>query len=131
MAARKSLLPIFLLFVSVNALAILFRAQLESRGFDVDLAMWANLILCGLTLFSHYLLYKGMRAETTAGFLKAVYGSFLFKLVLVAGLVAVYVLTHRETANKASLIASMVLYLLYTFVEIRSLLKLSRPNKHA
>lgn len=131
MAARKSLLPIFLLFVSVNALFIVFRGRLESRGYDVDLVIWANLILCGLTLFSYYMLYKGMRAKTTAGFLKAVYGSFLFKLVLVAGLVATYVFTHRDAANKASLITSMVLYLLYTFVEIRSLLKISRPQKHA
>ena len=131
MAARKSLLPIYFLFVTINVLSIVFRDRLESRSFDVDLVIWANLILCGLTLFSHYLLYKGMRAQTTAGFLKAVYGSFLFKLVLVAGLVAVYVFTHRDTANKASLITAMVLYLLYTFVEVRSLLKLSRPNKHA
>lgn len=131
MAARKSLLPIFLLFVSVNALSIVFRERLESWGFDVDLVIWANLVLCGLTIFSHYLLYKGMRARTTAGFLKSVYGSFLFKLVLVAGLVAVYVFTHRDDANKASLITSMVLYLLYTFVEVRSLLKISRPQKHA
>jgi hypothetical protein len=131
MAARKSLLPIFLLFVSVNAIVIVFRERLETRGFDVDLIIWANLLLCGLTLFSHYLLYKGMRARTTAGFLKAVYGSFLFKLVLVAGLVAVYVFTHRDTANKGSLITSMVLYLCYTFVEVRSLLKLSRPQNHA
>jgi hypothetical protein len=131
MAARKSLLPIFLLFVSVNGLSIVFRERMEARGFDVDLIIWANLILCALTLFSHYLLYKGMRARTTAGFLKAVYGSFLFKLLLVGGAVAVYVFTHRDTANKASLITSMMLYLVYTAVEVRSLLKLSRPQKNA
>jgi hydrogenase-4 membrane subunit HyfE len=131
MAARISLLPIFLLFVSVNALTIAFRERLEARDFDADLIIWSNLILCALTLFSHYLLYKGMRARTTAGFLKAVYGSFLFKLLLVGGLVAVYVFTHRETANKASLITSMVLYLVYTAVEVRSLLMLSRPQKNA
>lgn len=131
MAARKSLLPIFLLFVIVNGLSIVFRERLESRGFDIDLIIWANLILCALTLFSHYLLYKGMRARTTAGFLKAVYGSFLFKLLLVGGLVATYVFTHRDSANKASLISSMVLYLVYTAVEVRSLLMLSRPQKNA
>lgn len=131
MAARKSLFPLFLLFVSMNALSILFRRRLEPLGFDVNLLIVANLILCALTFASFYILYKGMKASTTAGFLKSVYGSFLLKLILVAGLVFGYVMTNRDGVNKPSLIASMFLYLVYTFVETRSLLKISRRKEHA
>jgi H+/gluconate symporter-like permease len=131
MAARKSLFPLFLLFVSINGLSILFRRRLEPLGFDVNLLIVANLILCALTFVSFYILYKGMKASTTAGFLKSVYGSFLLKLILVAGLVFGYVMTNRDGVNKPSLIASMFLYLVYTFVETRSLLKISRRKEHA
>jgi hypothetical protein len=131
MAVRKSLMPMFLLFVSMNALAIVFRNRLERSGFDVDLLLIANLVLCALTFFSFYILYKGMKASTTAGFLKSVYGSFLLKLIFVAGLVFGYVMIQKAEVNKASLISSMFLYLVYTFVETRGLLKLSRLNKNA
>lgn len=130
MAVRKSLLPMFLLFVVVNGLVIVFRHRLESKGFDADLLLIANLILCALTFFSFYILYKGMKASSTAGFLKSVYGSFLLKLVLVAGLVFGYVMIRKSDVNKASLISAMFLYLLYTFVETRSLLKLSGQKKN-
>lgn len=130
MAVRKSLFPLFLLFVSVNALSILFRRRLEPLGFDVNLLIVANLILCALTFASFYIHYKGMKARTTAGFLKSVYGSFLLKLILVAGLVFGYVMMNRDGVNKPSLIASMFLYLVYTFVETRSLLKISRRKEH-
>jgi H+/gluconate symporter-like permease len=131
MAARKSLFPFFLLFVSVNAMSIIFRKRLEPLGFDVDLLMIANFILCILTSVSFYILYKGMKASTTAGFLKSVYGSFLLKLILVAGLVFGYVMMSGPTVNKPSLITSMFLYLVYTFVETRGLLKISRRKEHA
>jgi hypothetical protein len=115
----------------MNALAIVFRNRLERSGFDVDLLLISNLVLCTLTFFSFYILYKGMKASTTAGFLKSVYGSFLLKLILVAGLVFGYVMFQKAEVNKASLISSMFLYLVYTFVETRGLLKLSRLNKNA
>ena len=131
MAARKSLLPILFLFVAINGFAVVFRERLEEKHFDVDLLIIANLGLVGLTLASFYLLYRGMKASKTAGFLKSVYGSFLLKLVLLAGSVFAYVMINRETVNKASLITAMFLYLIYTFVETRSLLKLFREQQHA
>jgi len=84
-----------------------------------------------MTSFSFYLLYKGMKSATTAGFLKSVYGSFMFKLVLVASLVFGYVFFMKEKVNKHSLITAMFLYLVYTFVETRSLLRLFQQKKNA
>lgn len=130
MAVRKSLLPMFLVFVGMNGLVIVFRQKLEGIGFDADLLLMANLILCALTCGSFYILYKGMNASSTAGFLKSVYGSFLLKLILVAGLVFGYVMLRKSDVNKASLISAMFLYLVYTFVETRSLLKLSSQKKN-
>ena len=131
MAVRQSLLPIFLFFVVINGLAIVFRVRLEGMGYDIDVLLIANLLLCAMTSFSFYLLYKGMKAATTAGFLKSVYGSFMFKLVLVASLVFGYVFFMKEQVNKHSLITAMFLYLVYTFVETRSLLRLFRQKKNA
>lgn len=121
----------FLLFVVVNGLAIVFRARLEAMGYNVDVLLLANLLLCLMTFISFYFLYQGMKAATTAGFLKSVYGSFMFKLVLIASLVFGYVYFMKERVNKHALITAMFLYLVYTFIETRSLLGLFRRKKNA
>ena len=82
MAVRKSLFPIFFLFVMINSLAIVFRTRLTNAGFDTDVLLMGNFFLCALTSFSFYMLYKGMKAATTAGFLRSVYGSFIIKLTV-------------------------------------------------
>jgi hypothetical protein len=131
MAVRKSLLPLFFLFVIINSMAIVFRSRLTSLGFDIDVLLIGNLFLCALTFFSFYMLYKGMKAATTAGFLRSVYGSFIIKLLLVAVMVFGYAILFKEKINKPSLFSCMFLYLVYTFIETRGLLKLSKLKKHA
>lgn len=131
MAVRKSLFPIFFLFVMINSLAIVFRTRLTNAGFDTDVLLLGNFFLCALTSFSFYMLYKGMKAATTAGFLRSVYGSFIIKLLLVALVVFGYAFMFKEEINKPALFSCMFLYLLYTFIETRGLLKLSKLKSNA
>lgn len=131
MAVRKSLMPFFFLFVVINSLAIVFRGRMTSLGFDTNVLLIGNFLLCSITFFSFYMLYKGMKASTTAGFLRSVYGSFMIKLLLVALMVFGYAFMYKENINKPSLFTCMFLYLLYTFIETRALLKLSKKNSNA
>jgi hypothetical protein len=131
MAVRKSLMPFFFLFVVINSLAIVFRGRMTSLGFDTNVLLIGNFLLCSITFFSFYMLYKGMKASTTAGFLRSVYGSFMIKLLLVALMVFGYAFMYKENINKPSLFTCMFLYLLYTFIETRALLKLSKKKSNA
>ena len=131
MTVRKSFSPVFLLFFILNCFFIVFRARLEKWGFDIDVMLIGNLVLCVITLLSFYMLNKGMKAVTTAGFLRSVYGSFMIKLLLVTILVFGYVFLRKENFNKPALFTCMFLYLIYTFLEIRGLLKLSKEKQNA
>ncbi len=131
MAVRKSLMPLFFLFVVINSLAIVFRGKMTAIGFDTNVLLIGNFFLCALTFFSFYMLYKGMKSATTAGFLRSVYGSFMIKLLLVALIVLGYAFLNKENINKPSLFTCMFLYLLYTFIETRALLKLSKKSTNA
>ncbi len=131
MTSRKSFSPVFLLFFIFTAFLIGFRAKLEQWGFDIEVMLIGNLVLCVITLLSFYMLNKGMKATSTAGFLRSVYGSFMIKLFLVAALVFGYVFINKENINKPALFTCMFLYLVYTFVEIRGLLKLSKEKPNA
>ena len=131
MAVRNSLMPLISLFVVVNSLAILFRDRLTGIGFDIDILLIGNFFLFAITVFSFYMLHRGMKASTTAGFLRSVYGSFMLKLLLAAIVVFGYAFLYKEQINKPSLFTCMFLYLVYTFLETRTLLKISKKSTNA
>jgi len=131
MAVRKSLMPLISLFVVVNSFAILFRDRLTGIGFDIDILLIGNFFLFTITGFSFYMLHRGMKASTTAGFLRSVYGSFMLKLLLAAIVVFGYAFLYKEQINKPSLFTCMFLYLVYTFLETRTLLKISKKSTNA
>ena len=130
MVARKALSPLLIMFFVINVFLIVFRDFVEKKGFSVDVLLWGNILLCAISVVSFLLLYKGMNAETTAGFLRSVYGSFMIKFFIVAAAIFIYLYINKEDFNKPAVFASMFLYLVYTFVEVKGLLKLSKDKSN-
>lgn len=128
MNLRKSLRPIWLLFIVVNFIGLIFYKQLKSAGIDADVLIAGNIFVFTLTVVSFYMLNRGLNAKTTFNFMSAVYGSFLMKLIVGAGAVVVYVLLAGEQKNLPAVFASMFLYLFYTFLEIKGLLELLKQK---
>jgi ammonia channel protein AmtB len=79
-----------------------------------------------MTLLSFFLLYRGLKATSTPAFLRSVYGSFMVKFFIVLVAVFGYAFMNKGNLNKHSLFTLMFLYLVYTFLEIKTLMKLSR-----
>lgn len=128
MNIRKALRPIYILFIIVNAMALVFYNQLTSAGVDADVLLIGNIFVLTLTVISFFMLNRGLNAKTTFNFMSAVYGSFMMKLVVGAAAVVVYVLYAGEQKNLPAVFASMFLYLFYTFFEIRGLLELLKKK---
>lgn len=128
MNLRKSLRPIWLLFIVVNFIGLVLYKQLKSAGIDADVLIAGNIFVFTLTVVSFYMLNRGLNAKTTFNFMSAVYGSFLMKLVVGAGAVVLYVLYAGEQKNLPAVFASMFLYLFYTFLEIKGLLELLKQK---
>jgi len=118
--------PIILLFILLNAFIVIFRRSLMGEDFNVDMLIIGNIVLFGLTLLSFVLLRKGMKTSSTPAFLRALYGSFMIKLFVGAAVVFMYAFLNKGDINKPSLFTLMFLYLVYLFLEIRTLMKLSR-----
>ncbi len=122
--------PVLLFFVVLNALIVVFRQRLTTMGFNVDILIIGNIIVFGMTVISLLILGKGLKATTTPAFLRSVYGSFMIKFVLVLATVFAYGYINQGNLNKPSLFTMMFLYLVYTFIEIRALLKLSKNGNN-
>jgi hypothetical protein len=122
--------PVVLFFISLTAAFIIFRRALTSNGFNVDILLIGNIILLAITLISFFLLMGGMKATNTAAFLRSVYGGFMAKFFIVAAVVFGYAFLSAGKINKPSLFTLMFLYLVYTFIEIRALMKQSKKSKN-
>jgi hypothetical protein len=118
----KAFIPSVGLFLLLNGLLVLFQGLLTRYGFSVRVLLFGNLFLFGLSLVSFLLQQKAARSASAQLFIRYFYISFLIKLVLVAVAALVYAKTAARV-NRVSIIACMLLYLIYTFIEISMLLK--------
>ena len=128
MKLRKALFPILVVFVIVNLLGFLLPAPLGVLDVNTDVLLIGNLVVCALTLGSFWMLNRGLKARSTHAFMSTVYGSFIIKLVVSALVVVVYSKVKGNAVNNAGIFASMFLYLIYTFLEVKGLLALTKKD---
>lgn len=124
----KDFLPPTFLFIILNAGFIIFSGRLEEWGFDVKVLLIGNIILFFITSVSYTMGVKGLQSGSHHAFFRLIYGSFLLKLLLLAGAALAYIMTVRSDVNKPALIFCAVLYVLYTFAEVRTLVRLARKK---
>lgn len=128
---RKAYLPIILLFIILNALILIGKSFLESRGFDSEFLLWANLFLFILSIGGFLLQRKAFESPNPQAFVRGIYASMMFKMFLVIVVVLVYVFLFRDNLNKPGLFTAMALYIVYTVIEVKALMKLVRKKKNA
>ena len=131
MIQKRPLLPIVGLFIAVQSLVNLFGGRLESAGIDRNVLAVGNLFVFLITLLSMWILMRGVRTTKTMAFMRSVYTSFIVKFFLVAIAVVVYALATGGKVNSGGVLTTMFLYLMYTFIEVRILLKLVKQKPDA
>ena len=105
--------------------------MLARWNFDQDVLIIGNFLLLIVTLVSYLLLYRGLVSSNPQSFIRAMYGSFIVKFFIIALAAFVYIMIARKNVNKPALIFCMVLYLVYTFIEVSVLIKLLKQKKNA
>lgn len=128
---HKAYFPIVLLFIILNGLILTAKTFLESRGFDREFLIWANLFLLLLSIGGFLLQREGLQSSNPQAFVRGVYASMIFKMFVTMAAVLVYVLVVGSKINKPGLFTAMGLYIVYTAVEVTSLMKLARKKKNA
>jgi len=123
--------PLFLLFILVNALALTGKSLLEKYHFNQDVLILGNLILFVVILVSYFITYKSLHSANPQAFIRAMYGSFLIKFFFLAITAFVYIMLVKKDVNKPGLAVCAILYILYTAIEIRAVMKTLKGLKQA
>ncbi|MBZ5856724.1 hypothetical protein [Flavihumibacter profundi] len=126
LSAKKAFVPIILIFVLVNAFLLIWNKRLEENAVNTVILQAGNFILFLIFLLSTWLQHNAMRNKSTSIFLRNVYSGMLLKLFGCAIAAFIYIFIARENVNKPALFGCMFLYMLYTFIELRVVLKQSK-----
>jgi hypothetical protein len=125
----KSFWPIVVLFVVVALAALAARNWLAERwNMDYLVLSVGNLVLFLATAFSFYLYSKALRNNNAQLFLRMMYSSLLVKMVFCLAATLIYLFLAGKEVNKAAIIGCFVLYTLYTYIEVKVLMRLSKNS---
>ena len=125
----KVFTPIIFLFLALMAVFFLLWIFDKNSGVDYRVLMGGNLLLFIIGMISLKMNTGAMKHQNTQGFLRLVYGAFLLKFFVLAMVAFVYIALFKKAINKPGLFGCFGLYFIYTFIEMRSVLKMSKnPN---
>jgi hypothetical protein len=122
----RSFLPIVLAFIIIGVLALVLRPILTAWKLDYEVLLWGNALLFLLTTSSFYLYIRGLRNNNPHVFVRVLYGSLLIKFMGCLLAVGIYAAISRQGVNRNGILGCFLLYMLYTFLEVRILLQLSK-----
>jgi hypothetical protein len=87
-----------------------------------------NLVLFLATAFSFYLYSKALRNKNVNVFLRMMYSSLLVKMIFCLAATLLYLFLAGSEVNRAAIIACFVLYMVYTYMEVKVLMRLSKNS---
>jgi len=126
---QKAINSLVFLFLGLEALFFLLWIFIKDPAVDYRVLLGGNLLLFAVGLISLRMNSGAMKQQNTQGFLRLMYGAFILKFFVVAIAAFVYISIFKKAVNKPALFGCFGLYLIYTFLEMRSVMKQSKkPN---
>lgn len=128
-SARKSFWPIVVIFIVVALLTVAAREWLATQwNLDYMVLSVGNTVLFLANAFSFYLYSRALRNKNVQVFLRMMYSSLLVKMVFCLAATLLYLFVSGKEVNKAGILGCFVLYMLYTFMEVKVLMRLSKNS---
>ncbi len=123
--------PMILVFMLLNFFFIAARQWIINKGADQEVLIIGNLLLFVVSLVTFLITYRSLQSTNPNTFVRAMYGGFIIKFFAVAIAAFIYILITNKNVNKPALIACMLLYVIYTFIEVKTLLGVLKQKKNA
>jgi hypothetical protein len=128
---HQSTRPLLIFFAIISVFCITGKGWLERNGMDRNVLFIGNLILFSVSLAGFLITNNSLKSINTQAFLRALYGSFILKFFVVAAAAFIYFMIARKDLNKPALLVCAGLYIIYTAIEISSLMKILKKKKNA
>jgi hypothetical protein len=119
-----------LLYTAVILILVIFLAKINFSGSDINFEVihGANLLFCLISLVVFNMQYKAMFNKNPQVFIRSVMGGMLIKVFACVIAVIAYYFISGTAFNKPAVYASMVIYIVYLVVEVRTIMKLNKTK---
>ena len=107
------------------------RGVFANAGIDGTVVIIGNFVLFLVSLVALVITQQSFKSENPQAFVRAVYSSFIIRFFVVAIAAFVYIMVAKKAVNKNALLICAGLYIVYTFLETRILLRLLKKKKNA
>ena len=120
--------PLVLVFVGLAAVILAANIFYTGKGIDYSVLMAGNCLFFLISLFVFRMQYLAMYNSNPNVFIRSVMGSMLIKLFACVIAVVAYYLISGAAFNKPAVYISMVIYVVYLVVEVRTIMKLNKTK---
>jgi hypothetical protein len=120
--------PVIFLFIIVAILVFIFSNWLDAHEVNHSVLLVANVILLLLIFITGFLHIKAAENSNPHAFVRSITLSAFIKLIVIA--VAIFIYLNSSGVNKSiyAVGAAMMLYVIYTVVEVRAAMRLNRKK---
>lgn len=130
MTARKTTIaPLVAIFLVLGGGLTATRSLLARWGIDYNVLIIANVLFFLIGLLAFFMQQKALANRNPNVFIRSVMGGMLMRMFVCIAAIIVYWLVARNSVNKLSVFAAMILYLLYLGVEVAVITKLNKTKK--
>ncbi len=120
---NKAYFPVLYLFLALSIIFLGLRYTLPPEAVDYRVLQIGNLLLFIVGWISVRMSIKALDHKNVQVFLRLIYGSFMLKFFVLAVGAFIYISMYKKNINKPALFGCFGLYFIYTFIEVRSVMK--------
>ena len=124
----KAVLPLFITFFVLTVIIFAANFLYAEKGIDYVVVMGANCLFFLISLFVFRIQYLAMYNSNPNVFIRSVMGGMLIKVFGCVIAVVAYYFISGPAFNKPAVYASMVIYIIYLVVEVRTIMKLNKTK---
>lgn len=124
----KAAVPLFITFLVLAAIIFAANIFYTGKGVDYAVVMGGNFLFFLISLLVFRMQYLAMYNKNPQVFIRSVMGGMLIKVFGCLIAVVAYYFISGPAFNKPAVYASMVMYIIYLVVEVRTIMKLNKTK---
>lgn len=126
----KALLPLFITFLLLTAIILSAKFFYGDKGIEIDytIVMAANCLFFLVSLLVFRMQFKAMYNSNPNVFIRSVMSGMIIKIFACIAAVVAYYFLSGTLFNKPAVYISMIIYIIFLVVEVRTIMKLNKQK---
>lgn len=131
MTGRNKLFAgLLIVFVVVCLFTVLLKAQLLNFKIDYKVVLTANALLFLLSIISLLLHVSALNKPNPQAFIRSIMLANIIKILTLAAAAFIYISVAGKTTSTNAVFVGLFLYIIYTWVEKRATVQLSKSRNN-